>query len=123
MPSRRRTGARAVATAVTVTVTASAALATLVVIALGRGRLRLLCRRRGRRLGLLRGWWGAAIAVAIRAASTAFGIALLAALAAFAVVAWGVRFYTRSLCNLEGFTWKRLPMGHCREGNSTEGGE
>jgi hypothetical protein len=98
---------------VSVTLTASAAFATVIVLALGLGRLSLLRLR----LGFLRGWRGATPTAA------GFAIALFAALAAFFVVVWGGRFCPRGLCNLEGFTWKRLPVGHRREGDSTEGGE
>jgi hypothetical protein len=100
------------AVAVAVTLTAAAAFARLFIVALGRG---LLCRRRC----LLR-WRGAPI----RSASTAaFVIAFFAALTAFFVVVRGGRFCPRGLCNLKGFTWKRLPVGHRREGDGTEGGE
>jgi hypothetical protein len=81
----------------------------------------LLCLR----LGILRRWLGASFsAAAIRTASAAaFAIALFAALAAFFVVVWGGRFCPWGLCNLKSLTRKRLPVGHRREGDGTEGGE
>ncbi|MDP1907578.1 MAG: hypothetical protein Q8K85_04705, partial [Hyphomicrobium sp.] len=107
--------------AVAVALAAPAAFATVVILALGFGRPTLLRLRRG----LLRRWLGASItAAAILTASTAaFAIAFFAALTAFFVVVWGGRFCPRGLCNLKGFTGKRLPVGHRREGDGTEGGE
>ena len=102
---------------IAVPVLLAAAFATVVILALSLGRLSLL--------RLFRRWLGASIsAAAILTASTAtFAIALFAALAPFFAVIWGSRVRLRGLCNLECFTWMRLPLGHGCEGDGTEGGE
>jgi hypothetical protein len=100
---------------------APATFATVVILALGLGRPTLL----GSRLGLLRRWLGAlsSAAAILRGSTAAFAIAFSATLTAFFAVIRGGRFCPRGLCNLKGFTWKRLPVGHRREGDGTEGGE